>query len=276
MSKDSFLSAVVSSVLVDLTNNDRAAEGLHGLAVNPTLVAAAQAKADDMARHGYFAHNSPDGKTPWYWLAEAGYQFLYAGENLAVFFGDSADVERAWMNSPAHRANIMNGNFTEVGIATAEGVYQGQSTVFVVQMFGTPSTAKSLATISSEPQVAGEGSEGEVSGEAIVSVVPEPRVVYEDATFVAVANDQVVAAPSEHEVAPQSSALERAAASPETLLGYIYGVLGSLVALALVLFIFLEFRIQKPRYVVLCLAFLVFMGVLFYLSSGSPVVAAGL
>ncbi len=130
--------SVVSSVLVDLANTDRAANSLGGLTINPTLVEAAQAKADDMAAKSYFAHKSPEGLDSWHWFKEAGYDFQHAGENLAVDFSDSADVERAWMNSPSHRDNILNGKYTEIGIATASGYYQGRPTTFVVQMFGTP------------------------------------------------------------------------------------------------------------------------------------------
>ena len=98
--------AVISAVLVDLVNGDRAGNGEEGaLTINPTLVAAAQAKANDMAAKGYFAHIAPDGKDSWYWFAQQDYTFDYAGENLAVDFSDSGDVERAWMNSPTHRAN---------------------------------------------------------------------------------------------------------------------------------------------------------------------------
>ncbi len=130
--------SVINAVLVDLTNTDRAAYNLGTLTVNEKLVAAAQAKANDMANKSYFAHTSPEGLDSWHWFKEAGYDFQSAGENLAVDFSDSADVERAWMNSPSHRDNILNGKYTEVGIATAIGIYQGRSTVFVVTMFGTP------------------------------------------------------------------------------------------------------------------------------------------
>lgn len=136
--KSSSLAAVVSAVLVDLTNGDRSGDHLGQLTMSEALTAAAQAKADDMAVHGYFAHTSPDGKNSWYWFKQEGYTFLYAGENLAVDFTDSVDVENAWMNSPGHRANILNEHFTEIGIATAEGTYEGRPTTFVVQMFGTP------------------------------------------------------------------------------------------------------------------------------------------
>jgi uncharacterized protein YkwD len=136
-SKD-LLSAVLATVLVDLTNADRATANLDGLTVNPLLENAARMKADDMAQKGYFAHNTPDGKTPWYWFIKAGYLYKYAGENLAVNFTESSEVEKAWMASPTHRLNILGKNYTEIGIATSTGMYQGKEVIFVVQMFGRP------------------------------------------------------------------------------------------------------------------------------------------
>jgi uncharacterized protein YkwD len=132
------LSAIYASVLVDMTNQNRAVANVSELKVNLILEKAAQMKADDMASKGYFAHNTPEGLTPWYWFDKAGYKYIYAGENLAVNFRDSVDVETAWMNSRGHFLNIMNPKYTEIGIATSTGIYKGKQAVFVVQMFGTP------------------------------------------------------------------------------------------------------------------------------------------
>jgi len=98
-----------------------------------------------MANNEYFAHYSPDGVSPWFWFGRANYNFVHAGENLAIHFTDSGDVVEAWMESPTHRANIMNGNYTEIGVGTAEGTYEGYSTVYVVQLFGTPAAAAPIA-----------------------------------------------------------------------------------------------------------------------------------
>lgn len=133
------LSAIYASVLVNLTNRDRVAANVSELKVNPLLEKAAQMKADDMASKSYFAHNTLDGKTPWYWFEQAGYEYIYAGENLAVNFEDSEDIETAWMNSKTHWLNIVNPKYTEIGIATSTGIYKGRQAIFVVQMFGTPS-----------------------------------------------------------------------------------------------------------------------------------------
>lgn len=132
------LSAIYASVLVNLTNQNRLNANISELKVSSVLEKAAQMKADDMAAKSYFAHNTPDGKTPWYWFDEAGYKYVYAGENLAVNFEESSGVETAWMNSKGHFLNIMNPKFTEIGIATSTGIYKGRTAIFVVQMFGAP------------------------------------------------------------------------------------------------------------------------------------------
>jgi uncharacterized protein YkwD len=137
--------SVSASTLVTLANVDRANAGARPLTVNDKLVAAAQAKANDMAQKSYFAHVSPNGSNSWSWFSRVGYSYSHAGENLAVGFVDAQGVETGWMNSPTHRANLMNGAFTEVGIATAEGIYKGQKVIFVAQMFGTPSNSVSKA-----------------------------------------------------------------------------------------------------------------------------------
>lgn len=139
-----FFALVLPTVLVDQTNDARIAENVNALRVSPILERAAMAKANDMAKKGYFAHTSPEGITPWYWFKDAGYVYSYAGENLAVNFVDSRDVTNAWLESPKHKANIINGKYTEIGIATAEGLYEGRPAVLVVQLFGKPSTKQPI------------------------------------------------------------------------------------------------------------------------------------
>ncbi len=147
--KTKFLALVLPNVLTELTNEERQNYDAPPLRVNDLLTKAAELKAEDMAQKGYFAHTSPEGKSPWYWLAQVGYSYASAGENLAVNFFDSDDVDRAWMNSPTHKANIIKKEYTEIGIGVARGVYQGESTIFVAQFFGRP-----LSYASSAPQPA--------------------------------------------------------------------------------------------------------------------------
>ena len=137
-SSDWLVGAVLPAVVVDLTNTQRLEMALSVLVRNPVLDAAATLKAQDMAKNSYFSHDSPTGVTPWHWFKEAGYPFVNAGENLAVYFSDSGEVVDAWMKSPTHRANIVGSQYREIGVGTAKGTYNGFDTVFVVQLFGTP------------------------------------------------------------------------------------------------------------------------------------------
>lgn len=140
-SSDWLVSTVLPSVVVKLTNDERSDLSKAPLRRNATLDAAAQMKANHMARMEYFSHYAPDGTSPWYWFDQAGYTYAHAGENLAIHFTDSTEVVDAWMNSPTHRENIVNGAFTEIGVGTAKGEYEGYETVYVVQLFGTPAAA---------------------------------------------------------------------------------------------------------------------------------------
>ncbi len=136
---DSFkdiLASISPDTLVRITNVRRFQEGVEMLDINPLLEEAAKLKAEDMGKREYFAHTSPDGKTPWYWFEKVGYDYRYAGENLAVNFTDPFKLDEAWMSSPGHRSNIINENFDEIGIGTAEGLYKGRRALFVVQLFG--------------------------------------------------------------------------------------------------------------------------------------------
>ena len=137
-SSDWLVGTILPAVVVDLTNEERADEAAVPLVRNSLLDEAARLKAEHMAKNSYFAHHSPDGVSPWYWFERVGYTYAHAGENLAIHFTDSSAVVEAWMQSPTHRANIVNNNYTEIGVGTAKGTYDGFSTVFVVQLFGTP------------------------------------------------------------------------------------------------------------------------------------------
>ncbi len=173
--KSKNFAAIFAAVLVEQTNKERATGELRTLRPNTQLEAAAKLKAEDMAAKGYFSHNTPDGKTPWHWFKLAGYEYAAAGENLAVNFTDSKDVTEAWMRSPTHRANIMSGNYTEIGIATAEGTYKGRAAIFVVQTFGRPSIVARQTEVSTSTRSAlSNAITGTVAG---VSDAPPQKVV---------------------------------------------------------------------------------------------------
>lgn len=129
--------SITAEELINLTNSKRAEAGLSTLTVNPVLSQAAQAKGADMVAKNYWAHTSPDGLTPWTFFKNSNYRYLYAGENLARDFSDSAGVVNAWMNSPTHRENVISNRYREIGIAVIHDTFQGQPTTLVVQFFGT-------------------------------------------------------------------------------------------------------------------------------------------
>lgn len=255
------LASVINAVLVDLTNGDRTEEKLGTLTVNSTLVAAAQAKANDMAEKGYFAHTSPEGIDPWYWMNQAGYSFSLAGENLAVNFSDSEDVVQAWMNSPGHRANILNGKFTEIGVATAVGEYKGRKTTFVVQMFGTPRT-----TTASAPVVRSVETPENPEETAIAVTDGEDTEVL--GTGVAdISVDKVDTAPEQapvEKVAPRyASDLEILLVSPHTLLRLLYGLCALVILVALAFATRLELRRHHTPHALAAFCLLLLIGGLF-------------
>ncbi|OGI88445.1 hypothetical protein A2914_02350 [Candidatus Nomurabacteria bacterium RIFCSPLOWO2_01_FULL_41_21] len=273
--KTKFLAAVLPGVLTALTNEERQDLSLPPLTENELLTKAAVLKAEDMAEKGYFAHTSPDGKSPWYWLAEVGYSYKSAGENLAVNFFESSDVSRAWMNSPTHRANIVKENYTEIGIGIASGVYQGRHTVFVAQFFGTPlafaSTNTSSATPTPTPNV---GTTQVAPIKAIpptTTAPPKPAPVsppvtpaptpQPSPTLVAV-NDPILNAPTEiivlgEETITSATTLKnenkiiswarRVLTSPLESITYVYAGIALLFVFALLMFLFIKSELQHPK-----------------------------
>jgi hypothetical protein len=133
-------SDITSSTLISLTNQERNAAGLNTLNSNSKLAAAAKAKAQNMFEEQYWDHFGPNGETPWQFITAAGYNYVYAGENLAKGFRTSEGVVEAWMASPTHRDNILSKNYKDIGIAVVSGVLLGKETILVVQMFGNLTT----------------------------------------------------------------------------------------------------------------------------------------
>jgi len=103
--------------VLDLVNEARSSAGLKPLAMNSALSKMAMVKAQDMHDNNYFAHESPTYGSPFDMMKSFGIAYQWAGENIAKGQRSPAEVMNAWMNSPGHRANILNGNFTQIGIA---------------------------------------------------------------------------------------------------------------------------------------------------------------
>lgn len=141
------------SDLIEDVNQERIENGLFPLKINNLLNKAAIEKANDMFTKGYWAHFAPDGKTPWYFIDQAGYQYKYAGENLARDFALSNQVVAAWMKSATHKKNILDAKFSDTGLAVVNGNMNGEPTTLVVQLFGT--------LTQSPPQISAVSSSGD-------------------------------------------------------------------------------------------------------------------
>lgn len=123
--------------LIELTNIEREKKGLSKVSENEALDKAAKLKAENMFSENYWAHFAPSGKTPWDFILGSGYHFTFAGENLAKNFYSSEEVVTAWMASSAHKDNLLNSHYKDIGIAVVDGVLNGQKTTLIVQEFGT-------------------------------------------------------------------------------------------------------------------------------------------
>ena len=147
--------STTNSAIADLltaTNNQRSANNEDQLRLSDELSKAAQAKADDMAQRNYWSHATPDGKQPWTFIQASGYDYQLAGENLAYGFSGGMDVVKGWMNSPEHRANILNAGYQDVGFGIAKAaVYQGDAPqTIVVSFYADPTGGSNPAQVKPE------------------------------------------------------------------------------------------------------------------------------
>ncbi len=163
--------------LLTITNQKRQENGQKPLKMDSELTQAAQAKGENMFAKNYWAHIAPDGTTPWYFIKNAGYEYFYAGENLARGFTTAQAVVDAWMASPTHRENMLSPNYDDVGFSVQTGTLTGSDTILVVEEFGrryggttatvqTPQTSPTPIQSSPTPAVI-----------AVVTLVPSPTVV---------------------------------------------------------------------------------------------------
>lgn len=136
-----FAAGMAPDDIIALVNNSRTKATLSPLSANAKLTEAAKSKANDMIKNDYFAHTSPKGVEPWYWIKQAGYQYKAAGENLAINYTDAKEQHEAWMKSETHRANIMSARYQEIGVAVVRGKIDGKESIVTVEMFGAPLVA---------------------------------------------------------------------------------------------------------------------------------------
>jgi len=231
------IASVLPSILADFTNEERKEQSLQTLAVNEVLNKAAELKAQDMARNGYFAHTSPDGKTPWYWLSEVGYSYQYAGENLAVNFSDSKDVTEAWMASPTHKANIVKENYTEVGTGVAVGIYEGRETLFVAQVYANPLRTGGSVASNTNKKIAKVSTSHKKSNN-VLGAENDTRGVDSQISLVLKTNEEVVSSVKNTRV----NLLKRIISSPRDYTNKMLFVVFGVIALAILLKIIIKFE----------------------------------
>jgi len=228
---NSNLGAVLPAVLDNLTNKERLNNNLSELRSNPVLDEAAKLKAEDMATKGYFAHTSPEGKTPWYWLNAVNYEYDYAGENLAINFSDSEDVTEAWMNSPTHRANIVKASYTEVGTGIATGMFEGRETIFVAQVYANPRANN--APVISPAQLPTSTVE-----ESPIVTASEPEQV------LGISTEQVSSVNIESASPKEPTLLEKIMASPRHSTNTVFMVILGIIVVALFLNVVIRINTQ--------------------------------
>lgn len=166
---------ITTTDLLDDTNAERTKAGEAVLRYDEQLSSAAFLKAQDMFKQQYWAHNAPDGTTPWQWFAQAGYNYSYAGENLAKNFTSTSATVTAWMASAHHRENILNKNYTDVGFAVVDGTLDNKPTTLVVALYGAP--ASSVAGASASTFAASGGSTGIISQIGLTLQTMSPAIL---------------------------------------------------------------------------------------------------
>jgi uncharacterized protein YkwD len=121
------------------TNEERTEMGLIAFQGDILLDDIAKERLDDMFERQYFEHISPEGQSASTVAVEVGYEYISIGENIALGnFEDDMVLVQAWMDSPGHRANILNSKFTHLGVAVGRATFQGKDTWMGVQIFGRP------------------------------------------------------------------------------------------------------------------------------------------
>lgn len=146
-----FAADITPDTVLSEMNAYRAKEGLAPLHFDRRLVLAAEDRMRDMEELEYWAHDAPDGRSPFVWLKPHGYDFRFAGENLACGFETSEVLVQGWMESPGHRANILSADYDDVGIAVIDGSTTRRATgKSVVVMFGRTRNSSQLPVASSQ------------------------------------------------------------------------------------------------------------------------------
>ncbi|MCX6729978.1 MAG: CAP domain-containing protein [Candidatus Portnoybacteria bacterium] len=251
---------VTSSELIEMTNQARIEQGLEPLTVSSKLSEAAEKKAMDMINQNYFSHTSPDGLSPWYWVSNAGYKYSTAGENLAKDFSESEYVHQAWMNSPSHKANILNKNYQDIGVAVLRGNINGRETTVAVQFFGKIIATKTVATttktttkktaVAPKPVIVPDANKIEIP--VVVSNVQGEEVELLKGSEILQERGVVNAIVEE-----SKNVFDNVVKNPEPWTQKFYMIVLGLISLILILSIFINVRVQYPKMILMVVIFII-------------------
>jgi len=147
--KIAYLSTITPEKLIELTNTERYNAGLPALTANQLLTKAAMDKTQAIFDSQIFNHNI-NGRKFSSWVRDAGYNYSYVGENLAIDFVTSEGIIEAWRNSLLHNKNLLNPYYQEIGIAVIKGSFKMQETTVVAEIFGAPAQSLAVAKVVSQ------------------------------------------------------------------------------------------------------------------------------
>lgn len=270
--------------VISLINKERAKNGLPVLVLADKLNQVAGYKADDMLQNQYFAHTSPDGITPWSWFKKANYDFSIAGENLAIHFSDSQNLISAWMQSPSHRDNILNPDFSEVGLAVRSGQLNGGDTNICVLELGAPQSTPfeplSGNIISQSPTEAEQprylisddsaSLEPELQETIVLKTIPEEKIPEKDTkniqekqqteklVLVEIKKDgQILQTPQNDRILLQPRVLGAFTSKTDELIKNLYIYFSTFILMALVLTVLVRINIQNLPSIILAILLLI-------------------
>lgn len=181
MPQDAFFAYITENDIISLTNLERAKVGAGDLQQNDILARAAQKKGEDILKNQVFKHNFADKQFS-EWIKDEKYEYAYVGENLAIDFATNTGVIDAWLNSQTHKKNLLNNNFTEIGVAIVEGKFKNENTTLVIQIFASPLNSLALnesgKTLSTDQYTLNQNSQLTTVQEQTISNEQENNIYY--------------------------------------------------------------------------------------------------
>ncbi|MDD4607410.1 MAG: CAP domain-containing protein [Patescibacteria group bacterium] len=181
-----------SQKIIELTNVIRQNVGVTPLTMSEILNNAAWQKAQDMLVKQYFSHTGPDDLTLIDWLNKVNYSYKVAGENLAIGFASAEEVVNAWTKSQTHYANMIDPEFTQIGVGMFSGQFDQQETTLVAQYFAQPQKEVKNALVQTNQVLAdldlnleNQSSSGQVLAEKVYikDSVLEPSLISPENNF---------------------------------------------------------------------------------------------